>query len=91
MSVIHKIQFKIQQTSFVTEGTGYFRPLKGANPAVGKVGKIEEVSGFKLEFVCNKSEINKIIKVIKAKHPYEEAALDIIPTIDLFKSNNQRI
>ena len=76
--------------SFVSEGKGYFRPLEGADPAIGNVGKIEEVGEMKLEFVCNKSEIEKVIEVIKENHPYEEVALDIIPLSDFPSINNKQ-
>ena len=70
--------------SFVSSGTGYFRPLVGSNPSIGIIGKIEEVEEIKLEFVCNESEIEKVIKIIKKNHPYEEIALDIIPLLGPF-------
>ena len=69
--------------AFATEGKGYFRPLKGANPAIGSVGRIEEVSEIKLEFVCKKSEIDRVLRVVKDNHPYEEVALDVIPLLNL--------
>ncbi len=76
--------------SFVSEGKGYFRPLSGANPAIGVVGKIEEVEEAKLEFVCLESEIEKVLEVIKQHHPYEEVALDVIPLLDLPSINKER-
>jgi hypothetical protein len=66
---------------FVTEGTGYFLPLKGAKPHLGEIGKIEKVKEVKIEFICPKSKVSKIIKAIKAVHPYDEVALDIFPMI----------
>ena len=76
-------------TAFITEGRGYFRPLKGAQPAIGEVGEIEEVAEMKLEFVCDKSEINKVMEIIKENHPYEEVALDVLPLLD-FPSINRK-
>jgi len=76
--------------SFVSEGKGYFRPLNGANPSIGTVGKVEEVEEAKLEFVCLDSEIKKVMDVIKKHHPYEEVALDIIPLLDLPSINNPK-
>ena len=75
--------------SFISEGKGYFRPLDGANPAIGSVGKIEEVKEIKLEFVCLESETDKVMEIIKKNHPYKEVALDIIPLLDLLSINNQ--
>lgn len=74
--------------SFVSEGKGYFRPLSGANPAIGTVGKVEEAEEVKLEFVCLESEIEKVMDVVKKRHPYEEVAIDVIPLLDLPSINN---
>ncbi|MFA7244243.1 MAG: YqfO family protein [Patescibacteria group bacterium] len=76
--------------SFISEGKGYFRPLKGADPAIGEVGKIEEAEEVKLEFICPKSDIEKALEVIKENHPYEEIALDIIALSDLPSINNSK-
>lgn len=67
--------------SFSTEGTGRFKPLKGAKPAIGKIGEIEEVPEEKIEFICPKNLAKKVISEIKKVHPYEEVALDIYPLI----------
>ena len=76
--------------SFVSEGMGYFRPLSGANPAIGSIGKIEEAEEVKLEFVCLESEIEKVLEIVKKNHPYEEVALDLIPLLDLPSTNNTK-
>ena len=52
--------------------------------------KIEEVKEIKLEFVCLESEIDKVLKVVKDNHPYEEVALDVIPLLDLPSINNPK-
>jgi len=65
--------------SFVSEGRGYFRPLEGANPTIGSVGKPEEVEEVKLEFICQKNDLDKVFEVLKKVHPYEEIAMDVVP------------
>lgn len=67
---------------FVTEGKGYFLPLEGAQPAIGHVGKIEQVDEVKIEFICEKENIKKVVEVIKQAHPYEEVPIDIIQLMD---------
>lgn len=62
-----------------TDVTGYFRPLKGANPYKGIMNKITRVDEVKLEFSCFKNELEKVIEIIKQVHPYEEPVLRIIP------------
>lgn len=68
--------------AFVTKGESYFRPLKDSNPTIGQIGKIKQVQESKLEFICEKENINRAIEVIKENHPYEEVAVDIFQLID---------
>lgn len=65
--------------SFSGRGMGRFRPLKGANPAIGEVGKIEEVEEERIEVIIAASDIEKIMQAVKKVHPYEEPAIDIYP------------
>ena len=64
--------------SFVSEGVGTFRPRKGAKPFVGKIGKMEKVTECRLEVVVPQSKIKKVIRSMKAAHPYEEPAFDVL-------------
>jgi len=45
---------------------------------------------MKLEFVCDNSEINKVLEVIKNNHPYKEVAPDVIPLLYLPSINNPK-
>lgn len=65
-----------------TKGIGIYIPLKGAHPAIGEVGKSEEVEEERIETVCPKDKIKQVIAAIKKVHPYEEVALDVYPLID---------
>ena len=58
---------------------GFFRPLEGANPFDGEIGKISEVAEYKLEVNCKRELVNEAIKVIKSSHPYEEFLINIFP------------
>ena len=69
--------------SFSIEGIGRYKPLKGASPAIGEIGKLESVKEERVEFLCPKSLVNKVIRAIKKVHPYEEVALDIYPLAKL--------
>ena len=65
---------------------GFFRPIDGANPFEGEVGKISEVAEYKLEVNCKLELVNEAIKVIQQVHPYEEPLINIIPLANhLFK------
>jgi hypothetical protein len=57
-----------------TIGQGQFRPLKGADPAVGTIGKLEVVDEWKVEMVVDPSRIDAVLKAMKNAHPYETAA-----------------
>ncbi len=62
--------------SFSSSGIGRFKPLPGAHPAIGAVGKLEEVEEEKIEVTCNGEILNDIIGTIRRAHPYEEPAID---------------
>src|SRR5215207_504100 len=44
---------------------GYYRPLPGANPFDGEIGKISEAVEYKVEFNCKRELVYEAIKVIK--------------------------
>lgn len=67
--------------SFSIVGTGRFKPLEGAHPTIGEVGKFEEVEEERIEFVCEKAHAKRVIEAIKQAHPYEEVAMDIYPLL----------
>lgn len=57
-----------------TKGTGQFRPLAGANPAIGAVGEVERVDEWKVEMVVAPDKVQAVIAAMKAAHPYETVA-----------------
>lgn len=67
--------------SFSVKGMGRFIPMKGAHPTIGEIGKLEEVAEERIETVCYKKDLEKIIRAIKEVHPYEEVALDVYPLV----------
>lgn len=56
-----------------------WRPINGANPYLGEIGKIELAKEYKLEFVCDKNRLKLAINTIKRNHPYEEVCINIFP------------
>ena len=68
--------------TFSSKGLGRFKPLDGAHPAIGEVGKFEEVEEERIETVCLKEKAKDVITAIKKVHPYEEVALDVYPLIN---------
>jgi len=65
--------------SFVTPGRGSFWGNDSTNPAVGQSGQLERVEELRLEVVCPKSCLAKALSALRTAHPYEEAAIDVIP------------
>ncbi|MAR92072.1 MAG: YqfO family protein [Pseudomonadota bacterium] len=59
-------------------GQGQFRPLAGANPFLGTTGRVESVSEYRVELVCEDDLIRVAIAAMKQAHPYEEPAYDVI-------------
>lgn len=59
-------------------GVGQFRPLAGAKPFLGDVGVVEQVAEFKVEMVCTAEAVYRAIAALKASHPYEEPAYDVV-------------
>jgi hypothetical protein len=67
--------------SFSIKGTGRFIPLETAHPAIGKVWEMSEVIEERIETVCYKKDLEKIIAAVNKVHPYEEVAYDIYPLV----------
>ncbi|HKY58615.1 MAG TPA: Nif3-like dinuclear metal center hexameric protein [Aeromicrobium sp.] len=65
---------------FSSRGTGQFRPLAGANPAIGQVGEVETVEEVRLELVARPAVRESVRTALLAAHPYEEVAYDVIAT-----------
>lgn len=58
-------------------GTGTFRPLAGARPAIGSVGRVEEVPEDRLEMVLPRHRRAAVVEALRTVHPYEEPAFDL--------------
>lgn len=61
---------------------GYWRPLEGANPFLGKIGEISEGSECKVEINCKLEIVKMALEVIRRIHPYEEPVINILPLIN---------
>lgn len=65
--------------SFETDGTGSFKPLKGAHPFIGTPHQVEEVEERRIETIVEEKNLSAIIQALKEAHPYEEVAYDLYP------------
>ncbi len=66
------------QASFTSPGQGRFRPLEGASPAIGAVGRAEVVDEVRIETVCPRHLRATAVAAMLAAHPYEEPAYDVL-------------
>ncbi len=67
--------------SYSVDGVGRYKPLEGAHPVIGEVGKFEEVIEERVECVCERDKAKAVIEAIRKVHPYEEVAFDIYSLI----------
>jgi dinuclear metal center YbgI/SA1388 family protein len=65
-----------------TTGEGTFRPLPGAQPAIGTVGSLERVPEARLETVVPRAARRTVLEALHATHPYETPAYDVIELAD---------
>jgi len=68
-----------RQCSFRTPGTGTFLPLEGAQPAIGRVGRREEVAELRIEAIVPQPLARRAAAAVRAAHSYEEPAIDLYP------------
>ncbi|HOJ63736.1 MAG TPA: NGG1p interacting factor NIF3 [Spirochaetota bacterium] len=64
--------------SFEVKGRGQFRPLEGSNPFLGKKNEIEKVDEYRVEMLCEKRYLKKVLKKLLEVHPYEEPAYFVV-------------
>ena len=64
--------------TFTSTGEGRFRPLDGATPTIGRVGEVEVVPEAKVETVFARHLRRDVVAAMKAAHPYEEVAYDVL-------------
>mgnify|MGYP000523302432 CR=1 FL=1 len=65
--------------SFRSPGTGTFFGEAGAQPTVGQGGRLEFVPELRLETVLPIQRVEAVIQALRAVHPYEEPAFDLVP------------
>ncbi|NQT30330.1 MAG: hypothetical protein HQ596_07140 [Candidatus Saganbacteria bacterium] len=68
---------KYDNCTFMTSGIGTFRPLKGAKPHTGRVGKIKRLKEVRLETIMPAAKTKKVVAAMKKSHPYEEVAYEV--------------
>lgn len=64
-------------------GTGQFRPLPGSQPFIGEADQESHVDEYRVEMVCEDSNIESAVLALKSSHPYETPAYDVWLLADL--------
>ena len=68
-----------ERCSWYAPGTGTFLAGEGAEPAIGSVGEEEHVPEYRVEMVVPDEALQPVLAALRAAHPYEEPAFDVIP------------
>ncbi|BAM03506.1 Nif3-like dinuclear metal center hexameric protein [Phycisphaera mikurensis] len=63
---------------FSSAGEGGFRPLEGAEPAIGAVGEQATVAERRVEVLVPGTRLSAVLAALRAAHPYEEPAFDLL-------------
>ncbi|MGP1615890.1 MAG: hypothetical protein ACTS5Y_12660 [Pollutimonas bauzanensis] len=66
-----------------TPGQGQFRALEGSAPYLGQQGKVEIVEEYRVELVFDEGLLTQVIAALRAAHPYEEPAFDVVKLVTL--------
>lgn len=68
---------KYSHCSFRAAGTGTFRPLEGASPVIGEIGRLNEVEEYRVEMLVPADLRAAVVRAMLAEHPYEEVAYEL--------------
>ena len=60
------------------KGVGQFKPIGNANPAIGELNRLEVLEEYKVELICHDALIKEAVATLKATHPYEEVAYEVL-------------
>ncbi len=63
--------------AFSSPGTGSFRPGPGAAPFIGESGRLELAEEYRLEMICPRALVDRVLRAMRLVHPYEEVAADV--------------
>ena len=66
------------ECSFESQGNGSFKPALTSNPKIGTPGQRENIQEIKIEVLLPRHLIASTLSNVRAIHPYEEVAYDLI-------------
>lgn len=65
------------------QGVGQFRPNAQAQPFLGQANVLETVSEWRVEMVLERTTLHAVIDALKAAHPYETPAYDVVEMLNI--------
>ncbi len=68
--------------SWQTSGTGQFRAKSTATPFLGTQGKLETITEYRVEMICEDKYLKAAIQALKNAHPYEVPAYSVIQIVN---------
>ena len=69
--------------SWQVKGQGQFKPEMGSSPFLGEIDKLEKVDEYRLELVCQESNIKVVVQAMLKAHPYETPAYHVVKVLTL--------
>lgn len=72
-----------ERCHFRVDGTGSFRPTGDADPHVGTVGEVHHEPEARVEMELPRHAAAAVVAALRAAHPYEEVAYDLVPLVDV--------
>ena len=78
------------ECSFTVEGTGTFLGGETTNPTHGAKGNLESIEETRLEMVCPKNRLDRVLRALWDSHPYEEVAYDLYP-VSAYKTDSHYV
>jgi structural hemagglutinin/hemolysin toxin protein RtxA len=66
------------QCAWQTLGTGQFMPREGSHAYVGSIDKLERISEYKVETICEERHLKAVVAALKLAHPYEVPSYQVI-------------
>ncbi|MGV9611188.1 Nif3-like dinuclear metal center hexameric protein [Nocardia xishanensis] len=58
-------------------GVGQFRPMPGADPAIGAIGELQRVEEDRIEVIAPPAARAAVLAALRAAHPYEDPAYHV--------------
>lgn len=70
-----------EHCAWAVQGQGQFRPMTGADPTEGCVGELCTLDEYRLEVLVAQSDMAAVVSALRASHPYEHPAFEIVPVL----------